>query len=79
MGPSPLNVQLGRRGFLAATIAGGFALAGCSSRPPAPPAAPSGGLSAAIAAAEAARPHTGRAVTAALTPQAATVDLGGPT
>jgi FtsP/CotA-like multicopper oxidase with cupredoxin domain len=34
-------------------------------------------MDAAIAAAEAARPHTGRTVTAALTAQPATVDLGG--
>jgi FtsP/CotA-like multicopper oxidase with cupredoxin domain len=34
-------------------------------------------MGAAIAAAEAARPHTGRTVTATLTPQPVTVDLGG--
>ncbi len=32
----------------------------------------------AITAAEAARPHTGRTVTASLTPRPVTVDLGGP-
>jgi multicopper oxidase len=34
-------------------------------------------MAAAIAAAEAARPHTGRTVTASLTPEPATIDLGG--
>jgi hypothetical protein len=34
-------------------------------------------LEAAIVAAEAARPHTGRTVSASLTPQPATIDLGG--
>jgi FtsP/CotA-like multicopper oxidase with cupredoxin domain len=82
MASSPLGVRLNRRGFLAATIAGGFALTGCDTRTPAaaPPTAPGGGgLSDAIAAAEAARPHSGRTVTAALKPAPVTVDLGGPT
>ncbi|CQD03386.1 oxidase [Mycobacterium europaeum] len=68
--------RLTRRGFIAAGIAGGFALAACSqSKPP-----PSGNaqLAAAIAAAEAARPHSGRTVTARLTAQQVQVDLGGP-
>jgi FtsP/CotA-like multicopper oxidase with cupredoxin domain len=38
---------------------------------------PTTSLEAAIVAAEAARPHTGRTVTAYLTPQPATIDLGG--
>ena len=65
--------QLSRRTFIAGTIAGGLALAGCgrSTTPLATGAT-------AIAAAEAARPHTGRSVTASLTPQPATIDLGGP-
>jgi len=64
--------QLSRRTFIAGTIAGGLALAGCgrSTTPLATGAT-------AIAAAEAARPHTGRTVTAWLTPQPATIDLGG--
>ncbi|MEO6792366.1 MAG: multicopper oxidase family protein [Mycobacterium sp.] len=48
-------------------------LADCG-RPTSPPTS----LDAAIATAEAARPHTGHTVTATLTPQPATVDLGGP-
>ncbi|WP_102419562.1 multicopper oxidase family protein [Mycobacterium sp. 4858] len=70
------GARLTRRGFMAAGIAGGFALAACSqSKPP-----PSGDarLAAAIAAAEAARPHSGRTVTAGLTAQQVQVDLGGP-
>ncbi|MDH6194273.1 FtsP/CotA-like multicopper oxidase with cupredoxin domain [Mycobacterium frederiksbergense] len=78
MESSVMGVQLNRRGFLAASIAGGLALAGCATRTP-PPASTPGGLSAAIAAAEVARPHTGRTVTASLTPAPVTVDLGGPT
>lgn len=70
------TIRLNRRGFIAAGIAGGvaggFALAGCgrskTSNSP---------MSAAIDAAEAARPHSGRTVTASLTPQPAKVDMGG--
>lgn len=37
MASSPLGVRLNRRGFLATTIAGGLALAGCSNtRTPSP-------------------------------------------
>lgn len=70
------GAQLTRRGFLAAGVAGGFALAACSQDK----AAPSGSaqMAAAIAAAEAARPHSGRTVTASLTAQQVQVDLGGP-
>ena len=64
--------QLSRRAFIAGTLAGGLALAACG-RSTTPVA--TGGN--AIAAAEAARPHTGRSVTASLTPQPATIDLGG--
>jgi FtsP/CotA-like multicopper oxidase with cupredoxin domain len=65
-----------RRGFLVAGVLGGAALVACS-RPTAPrvpgnPLAPD-----AIAAAEASRPHTGKAVTAHLAPGAADIDLGG--
>jgi multicopper oxidase len=71
------RVYLSRRAFVAAAVAGGFALAGCGrsiSSAMSPPAS----LEAAIVAAEAARPHTGRTVSAALTPQPVTIDLGGP-
>ena len=70
------GTRLTRRGFIAASIAGGLALTSCSeSKPP-----PSGSerMKAAIAAAEAARPHSGRTVTVSLTPQSAHIDLGGP-
>ena len=65
--------QLSRRTLLAATLAAGATLAACG-RPRTPQ--PSG-LGEAIAAAEAARPHTGRTVRAELTPGSADVDLGG--
>ncbi len=72
------RVQLSRRGFMGAAITGGLALAACarSSKPPVPTAG--NWIAAAIAATEAARRHTGRTVTAALTPQPTTIDLGGP-
>ncbi len=72
--------RLSRRGFVAAAVVGGLGLVACG-RPPSPPPPPSGvpaTLADAIAAAEAARPHTGRTVTASLRPQPVTVDLGGP-
>jgi multicopper oxidase len=70
------RVYLSRRAFVGTTIAGGLLLAGCG-RSTSPATGPSTNLAAAIAAAEAARPHTGRTVTATLTPQPATIDLGG--
>ncbi|MCX2933130.1 multicopper oxidase family protein [Mycobacterium sp. CVI_P3] len=74
-----------RRAFLASTMAAGAgaALAACGQGDtPAPPlqAQPTtvpGSLTAAIDAAEAARPHSGKTVTVALTPRPVTVDLGG--
>ncbi|SPM34558.1 Multicopper oxidase with three cupredoxin domains (includes cell division protein FtsP and spore coat protein CotA) [Mycobacterium rhizamassiliense] len=69
--------QLTRRGFIAAGIAGGLTLAGCSGAKPQPPGA-AAQMNAAIAAAEKARPHSGRTVTANLTPQVTEIDLGGP-
>lgn len=67
-----------RRSFLiASAVTGAAALAGCSK--PASPATAGGIDQKAVAAAEAARPHSGRTVTAALRPQPATVDLGGVT
>jgi FtsP/CotA-like multicopper oxidase with cupredoxin domain len=71
------SAQLTRRGFIAAGIAGGFALAGCS-RSSTNATSSSAQLAAAIAAAEAARPHSGRTVTASLTAQPVQIDLGGP-
>jgi len=77
--------QLSRRTFLAGSLAAGAgaALAACSTKtapganlttqPTSVPAA----LAEPIKAAEAARPHTGRTVTATLTPRPVTVDLGG--
>jgi len=77
--------QPSRRTFLAASLAAGAgaALAACSTKtapeatlttqPTSVPAA----LTEPIKAAEAARPHTGRTVTATLTPRPVTVDLGG--
>ena len=62
---------------MAAGIAGGLALTACGQNKPAPSG--SSRMAAAIAQAEAARPHSGRTVTATLTPQQTQVDLGGPT
>ncbi|MEB3979857.1 multicopper oxidase family protein [Mycobacterium sp. 663a-19] len=71
------TTQLTRRGFIAAGIAGGLTLAACGqSKPHATGSAAQ--MAAAIAAAEAARPHSGRTVTASLAPQPAQIDLGGP-
>lgn len=70
------GTRLTRRGFMAAGIAGGLALTACSQSDPKPSA--SARLASAIAEAEAARPHSGRAVTAKLEPQRVEVDLGGP-
>ena len=69
------RVFLSRRAFVAAVVAGGVALAGCGR--PSRPSIAVGPNSSAVATAEAARPHTGRTVTATLTPQPATIDLGG--
>ncbi|MBW0017256.1 MAG: multicopper oxidase family protein [Mycobacterium sp.] len=69
------STQVSRRGFLVAGIAGGFALTGCGPSDPKPAA--NAALDSAIAAAEAARPHSGRTVNLSLTPQPATIDLGG--
>ncbi|MGO9693991.1 MAG: multicopper oxidase family protein [Mycobacterium sp.] len=71
------GLQLTRRGFMAAGIAGGLALAACGQSKP-PVSASAAQMAAAIAAAEAARPHSGRTVTASLTPQPTQIDLGGP-
>ncbi|ASX03463.1 MULTISPECIES: multicopper oxidase family protein [Mycobacterium] len=73
--PAWNDLQLNRRTFISATMAGGVGvmLAGCGRSTD-----PASKLEQAIAAAEKARPHTGRTVTATLTPQPATIDLGGP-
>ncbi len=74
------GARLTRRGFLAAGIAGGFALAACGeSKTQTPESAQAAKMTAAIDAAEAARPHTGRTVTANLTAQHTEIDLGGVT
>ncbi|OBH54300.1 oxidase [Mycobacterium mantenii] len=70
------RTQLTRRGFMVAGIAGGFALTACSQSKT--ESSGSARMAAAIAEAEAARPHSGRTVTAKLTSQAVDVDLGGP-
>jgi FtsP/CotA-like multicopper oxidase with cupredoxin domain len=84
-GTDPQRSPLNRRTFLAASLAAGAgaALAACSTKtapgaglttqPTSVPAA----LTEPIKAAEAARPHTGRIVTATMTPRPVTVDLGG--
>ncbi len=74
MTESPVDpIRLSRRSFIATTIAGGFTVVAACGRSsgPQPP------LDVPIAAAEAARPHTGRTVTASLTAQPETIDLGG--
>ncbi|KZS57920.1 oxidase [Mycobacterium ostraviense] len=66
---------MSRRAFLTGSVAGGvgLALAACGrSTVPAP------NLEQAVAAAEKARPHTGRSVAAVVTAQPAAIDLGGP-
>lgn len=74
--PSFDRVQMSRRAFVGATVFGGLTLAACG-RASGPAGNNLAAMGPAIAAAEAARPHTGRVVTASLTPQPATVDLGG--
>jgi len=69
------RARLTRRGFIAAGIAGGFAVAACSQNPK--PASSEAKMETAIKAVEAARPHSGRTVTATLTAQQTDIDLGG--
>lgn len=84
-GTDSLRRHLNRRAFLAGSLAAGAgaALAACGSSTTTSPAlttqptAVNPGLDQAIKAAEAARPHTGRTVTATLNPRPVTVDLGG--
>ena len=66
-----------RRTFLAASVLAG-ASAACGSRLESARRVDPPAWDTAISNAEAARPHTGRTVTAALTPQPVDVDLGGP-
>lgn len=73
----PFGARFTRRGFMAAGIAGGLTLAACGqSKSTAPDSATK--MADAIAAAEAARPHSGRTVTASLTARVRQIDLGGP-
>ncbi|WP_325096646.1 multicopper oxidase family protein [Mycolicibacterium vinylchloridicum] len=65
-----------RRGFLAASVLGGAALVACSRSTSVGASGGSTGPGA-VAAAEAARPHTGRTVNARLIARAADIDLGG--
>ncbi|MBI5340896.1 MAG: multicopper oxidase family protein [Mycolicibacterium rufum] len=77
MSPHTLaDATMTRRGFLAASIIGGAALAACRRSTPAttPNGTPDPDP---IAAAEAARPHTGKTVSARLTAGSADIDLGG--
>ncbi|HPX36695.1 MAG TPA: multicopper oxidase family protein [Mycobacterium sp.] len=77
--------RLNRRLFLAGSLAAGAGVLGACSKTAAPgvtaltaqPTAVPGSLDAAIKAAEAARPHTGRTVNAVLNPRPVTVDIGG--
>ncbi|WP_257226395.1 multicopper oxidase family protein [Rhodococcus opacus] len=76
--PVPDNGSgLNRRAFLTAAAAGlgGLALAACTRGSSPPGLHPVDGN--AVAAVEAARPHTGRTVDAALAPQTTDIDLGG--
>ncbi|MCE5291954.1 MAG: multicopper oxidase family protein [Nocardiaceae bacterium] len=73
-----LGRKMSRRAMLSASLVGGLALTACgrsgssSSAGPVAPINPP-----AIAAAEAARPHTGRTVAATLVPESRAIDLGG--
>ncbi|CDO90853.1 oxidase [Mycobacterium triplex] len=71
------GARLTRRGFMAAGIAGGLTLAACG-HSKSQDLSPAAKMAAAIAAAEAARPHSGRTVNVSLTPQLTQIDLGGP-
>ena len=71
------GARLTRRGFIAAGIAGGFAVAACSQN--SQPASSEAKMAAAIKAVEATRPHSGHTVTATLTAQQTDIDLGGVT
>ncbi len=71
-----VSAGVSRRAFLAGSVAAGAALASCSRSPSQSPQARYD-LTAAITRAETGRPHSGRTVTATLTPQQVTVDLGG--
>ncbi|MGJ6123612.1 multicopper oxidase family protein [Mycolicibacterium sp. Y3] len=72
--------MVSRRAFVGGAIVGALGVAACA-RPLATTSASradTGSYAKAIETAEAARPHTGRTVTASLTPQPITADLGGP-
>ena len=74
--------RVSRRTFLTTTAVGvgGLALTACSKTTTTTPGTTAASVEqSAILAAEAKRPHTGRTVTANLTPQMTQLDLGGPT
>jgi FtsP/CotA-like multicopper oxidase with cupredoxin domain len=71
-----VSAAVSRRAFLAGTFAAGAVLASCGRSPSQSKEAPYD-LTAAIDRTEAGRPRSGRTVTATLTPQQVTVDLGG--
>ncbi|PND50539.1 multicopper oxidase family protein, partial [Rhodococcus sp. ENV425] len=76
-----IGSRVNRRTFLTATAVGfgGLALTACSTRTTSTTAPTASSIEqSAILAAEAKRPHTGRTVAAALTPQMTELDLGGP-
>lgn len=68
--------MMSRRVLLAGSLAAGAVLASCGRSSPQPGNAPSD-LAEAIDRTEAARSHSGRKVTAMLSAQQTTVDLGG--
>lgn len=70
---SPFHLTINRRTFLLAAVAGGVSVSGCGRSP----GSAQEDMRAAVAAVEAARPHTGRTVSATLTPQPVAIDLGG--
>jgi multicopper oxidase len=70
------SARLTRRGFLAAGLAGGFALAACGQSEQSSSAAK---MAAAVNAAEATRPRSGHTVSKTLTAQQTEIDLGGVT
>ncbi|MDT5349802.1 MAG: multicopper oxidase, partial [Mycobacterium sp.] len=72
------TAQLTRRGFVTASILGGLTLAACGESKPRL-SGNAAKMADAIAAAEAARPHSGRTVTASVTAQQTEIDLGGVT
>lgn len=76
MADTPSARRLSRRGFLTASVAlGAAAVAGCQRTKETAASTPAS--SGAVAAAEERRPHSGRTVSATLTAERTSVDLGG--